>query len=84
MVPGVPELVDFFVRLEDDPNGAAILDGLPYQIFQEAVKEGLVEHLEQDGFAMVVGKAVGRGLLGFERTQAGVREPGPIWGDHDF
>jgi TIR domain len=84
MAPSVPELVDFFVRLEDDPNDAGILNGAPFQIFQAAVKEGLVEHLGQDGFARVVGKAVGRELIGFEITQAGIGDPGPVWSDHDF
>jgi TIR domain len=84
VLPTVPQLLDFFVRLEDDPERPRILDGSPFQIFQEAVKEGLVEGLEQDGFAWVVGKAVNRGLIGFELTQAGLRPSGPVWGDHDF
>jgi hypothetical protein len=84
MLPSVPELVDFFVRLEDDPACAGILDGAPFQIFQKAVKEGLVEHLEQDGFAWVIGKAVGRELIGFERIHAGIGDPGAVWSDHDF
>jgi TIR domain len=84
MPPSIPELVDFFVRLEDDRRRRGILDGAPFQIFQAAVDEGLVGQLEQDGFAHLVGKAVRRDLIGFERTHAGIGEPGPIWGEHDF
>jgi hypothetical protein len=84
MLPSIPQLLDFFVRLEDSPEGRTILDGMPHQIFQAAVREGLLEELEQDGFANLVGKAVKRELIEFERTQAGIGAPGPVWGDHDF
>lgn len=84
MLPSIPQLLDFFVRLEDTPEGRTILDGHSHQIFQAAVEEGLVDGSEQDGFAHLVGKAVMRDLLGFERTQGGSRAAGPIWGAREF
>jgi hypothetical protein len=84
MTSSVPELVDFFVRLEDDPQRRGILSGSPFGIFAAAVDEGLFERLEQDVFARQVGKAVQRKMIEFELTHAAVPEPGPVWSDSDF
>jgi hypothetical protein len=80
----VPEVVDFFVRLEDDPRQRSILSGSPFSIFKAAVAEGLFDYLDQDTFAGFVGKAVQRQLIGFELTHAAVPPAGIVWSDSDF
>ena len=84
MTASIPELVDFFLRLEDDPDRRSILDGAPFQIFQTAVDDGLVERLEQDMFARLVGKAIQRKLIEYESTHAAVPAAGAVWSDSDF
>jgi hypothetical protein len=84
MTPSIPEIVDFFLRLEDDPERRSLLDGTPFQIFQAAVDEDLFGRLEQETFARLVGKAVQRDLLQFESTHAAVPPAGAIWSDSDF
>ena len=80
----VAELVDFFLRLEDDPKRRQVLTGMPYGIFSAAAEEGLFGRLEQDAFARLAGKAIGQGLIGYETTSAAVPEPGYVWTDSDF
>jgi TIR domain len=84
VAPSVPELVDFFVRLEDDPGRRGLLSGSPFQIFEAAASEGLLKRSEQDDFARLVGKAVQRHLVEFEQTHAGVPAAGATWSDSDF
>lgn len=84
MTPSVAELVDFFLRIEDDPQRRTILNSMPYDIFKASVEENLFEHLEQDAFARLVGKAIQQKLIAFEMTSGGVPEPGYVWSDSDF
>lgn len=84
MTPSVPEVVDFFVRLEDDPQRRGILNGVPFQIFEAAATDGLFDRLDQDAFARLVGTAVQRGLIAFEQTHAIAPAVGAIWSDLDF
>jgi predicted nucleotide-binding protein len=84
MTPSVAELVDFFLRVEDDPQKRTILNSMPHDIFKAAVEESIFDHLEQDTFARLVGKAVQQNLIGFERTHAAVPAAGPVWSDSDF
>ena len=84
MNPSVAELVDFFLRLEDDPKRRQVLNGMPFDIFSAAVEEGLFERLQQDAFARLAGKAIQQGLIGYESTHAAVPGPGHVWTDSDF
>jgi predicted nucleotide-binding protein len=84
MNPSVAEIVDFFLRLEDDPKRRQILGGMPFDIFSAAVEDGLFERLQQDAFARLAGKAIEQGLIAYESTHAAVPEPGYVWTDSDF
>ena len=84
MNPSVAELVDFFLKIEDDPQRRTTLNSMPYDIFKAAVDERLFDRLEQDAFARLVGKAIQQKLIAFERTSAGVPDPGYVWSDSDF
>jgi predicted nucleotide-binding protein len=84
MTPSLAELVDFFLKIEDDPKRRATLNSMPYEIFKAAVEAELFERLDQSAFAQLVGKAVQQGLIGFERTHAAVPSPGHVWSDSDF
>jgi TIR domain len=84
--PSVAELVDFVVRLEDDPARRSLLDGMPYDFFRAAVDDGLIEGDAINTFAALVGEAVRQDVLGYRRELGGTILPPPDapWTDHVF
>ncbi len=82
----VVEVIEFIVRLEDDPARRVLLDGAPSSLFLAAVEHGLVDRTDMPEFARVIGECVTQGLLTYAREMAASHLPPPEqpWTDYAF
>jgi hypothetical protein len=82
----VAAVMEFIVRLEDDPARRVLLDGAPSSLFLAAVELGLVGETDMPEFARVIGECVKQGLLAYSREMAASHLPSPEqpWTDYAF